>query len=39
MRVALKRVPRMGRLIEVAPDQYFLGETGADGRRCRPLAP
>ena len=30
MRAALKRVQRMGRLIEVAPDQYFLSETVAE---------
>ena len=30
MRAALKRVHRMGRLIEVAPDQYFLSETVAE---------
>ena len=30
MRAALKRVQRMGRLIEVAPDQFFLSETVAE---------
>jgi selenocysteine-specific elongation factor len=30
MRATLKRVQRMGRLIEVAPDQFFLGETVAE---------
>jgi selenocysteine-specific elongation factor len=30
MRTALKRVQRMGRLIEVAPDQFFLSETVAE---------
>jgi selenocysteine-specific elongation factor len=30
MRTTLKRVQRMGRLIEVAPDQYFLSETVAE---------
>lgn len=30
MRATLKRVQRMGRLIEVAPDHYFLGETVAE---------
>jgi selenocysteine-specific elongation factor len=30
MRSTLKRVQRMGRLIEVAPDQFFLGETVAE---------
>jgi selenocysteine-specific elongation factor len=27
MRVMMKRLQRMGRLIEVAPDQFFLSET------------
>jgi selenocysteine-specific elongation factor len=30
MRAMLKRVQRMGRLIEVAPDQFFLSETVAE---------
>jgi selenocysteine-specific elongation factor len=30
MRATLKRVQRMGRLIEVAPDQFFLSETVAE---------
>jgi selenocysteine-specific elongation factor len=30
MRAALKRVQRMGRLIEVAPDQFFLSVTVAE---------
>jgi selenocysteine-specific elongation factor len=30
MRTTLKRVQRMGRLIEVAPDQFFLSETVAE---------
>jgi selenocysteine-specific elongation factor len=30
MRMTLKRVQRMGRLIEVAPDQFFLSETVAE---------
>jgi selenocysteine-specific elongation factor len=30
MRALLKRVQRMGRLIEVAPDQFFLSETVAE---------
>jgi selenocysteine-specific elongation factor len=30
MRATLKRVRRMGRLIEVAPDQFFLSETVAE---------
>ena len=30
MRATLKRVQRMGRLVEVAPDQYFLSETLAE---------
>lgn len=30
MRKTLKRVQRMGRLIEVAPDQFFLSETVAE---------
>ena len=30
MRTMLKRVQRMGRLIEVAPDQFFLSETVAE---------
>jgi selenocysteine-specific elongation factor len=30
MRTLLKRVQRMGRLIEVAPDQFFLSETVAE---------
>jgi selenocysteine-specific elongation factor len=30
MRVTLKRVQRMGRLIEVAPDQFFLSRTVAE---------
>jgi selenocysteine-specific elongation factor len=30
MRASLKRVQRMGRLIEVAPDQFFLSETVAE---------
>jgi selenocysteine-specific elongation factor len=30
MRAALKRVQRMGRLIEVAPDLFFLSETVAE---------
>ena len=30
MRATLKRVQRMGRLIEVAPDQFFLSATVAE---------
>ena len=30
MRATLKRLQRMGRLIEVAPDQFFLSETVAE---------
>ncbi len=30
MRLVLKRVQRMGRVIEVAPDQYFLSATVAE---------
>jgi selenocysteine-specific elongation factor len=30
MRAALKRLQRMGKLIEVAPDQFFLSETVAE---------
>jgi selenocysteine-specific elongation factor len=30
MRATLKRLQRMGRLIEVAPDQFFLGDTVAE---------
>jgi selenocysteine-specific elongation factor len=30
MRTLLKRVQRMGRLIEVAPDQFFLSQTVAE---------
>jgi selenocysteine-specific elongation factor len=30
MRTTLKRVQRMGRLVEVAPDQFFLSETVAE---------
>ncbi len=30
MRTMLKRVQRMGRLIEIAPDQFFLSETVAE---------
>jgi selenocysteine-specific elongation factor len=30
MRALLKRLQRMGRLIEVAPDQFFLGDTVAE---------
>jgi selenocysteine-specific elongation factor len=30
MRATLKRVQRMGRIIEVAPDQFFLSETVAE---------
>jgi selenocysteine-specific elongation factor len=30
MRATLKRLQRMGKLIEVAPDQFFLGETVAE---------
>ena len=30
MRTTLKRVQRMGRLIEIAPDQFFLSETVAE---------
>ena len=30
LRGALKRLQRMGRLIEVAPDQFFLRETVAE---------
>ncbi len=30
MRATLKRVQRVGRLIEVAPDQFFLSETVAE---------
>jgi hypothetical protein len=30
MRMTLKRVHRMGRVLEVAPDQFFLSETVAE---------
>jgi selenocysteine-specific elongation factor len=33
MRATLKRVQRMGRLIEIAPDQFFLSETVAEMAR------